>query len=432
MLVYCPNCQLYCPKMAYYCPMAEAVSRERIQQLLVDAGRFFSPSAPVDEKSLFAGRLEQMIQVIDSINQKGQHCIIFGDRGVGKTSLANVLSAFLPPGQKIVPIRVNCDTGDTFDSLWRKVFSEVQDNEYNVNSGFGGDAQPARLDVSEEFVTPEIVRRQFSRWSSRFTPLVIIDEFDRIDDGYRTIFADTIKTLSDRASPGTVLLVGVAESVDQLIVAHESVQRALVQVKMPRMSQAEVKEVVTKGLTALQMTIDRIAIERIAILAQGLPHYAHLLGLHSARSALIEDSVHITTELLNDAVKKAIEGAQQSIRSAVHKAIASPRKDNLFAEVLLSCALAARDDMGTFAAQDVRGPMQMITGKAYEIPSFAQHLNEFSETKRGNILKKTGGSRRFRYTFANPLLQPYVVMKGFADGKITADVFDLLAGRKPY
>jgi hypothetical protein len=43
--------------MAYYCPMAEAVSRERIQQLLVDAGRFFSPSAPVDEKSLFAGRL---------------------------------------------------------------------------------------------------------------------------------------------------------------------------------------------------------------------------------------------------------------------------------------------------------------------------------------------------------------------------------------
>jgi hypothetical protein len=331
-----------------------------------------------------------------------------------------------------VPIRVNCDTGDTFDSLWRKVFSEVQDNEYNVISGFGGDPQPARLDVSEEFVTPEIVRRQFSRWSSRFTPLVIIDEFDRIDDRYRTIFADTIKTLSDRASPGTVLLVGVAESVDQLIVAHESVQRALVQVKMPRMSQAEVKEVVTKGLTALQMTIDRIAIERIAILAQGLPHYAHLLGLHSARSALIEDSVHITTELLNDAVKKAIEGAQQSIRSAVHKAIASPRKDNLFAEVLLSCALAARDDMGTFAAQDVRGPMQMITGKAYEIPSFAQHLNEFSETKRGNILKKTGGSRRFRYTFANPLLQPYVVMKGFADGKITADVFDLLAGRKPY
>jgi len=412
--------------------MKAAVSPERMQQLLIDAGRFFSPSAPVDEKSLFAGRLEQMIQVVDAVNQKGQHAVIFGDRGVGKTSLANVLSAFLPAEQRILPIRVNCDAGDTFDSLWRKVFSEAQENAFTVVSGFKGTALPSRLDILEDFVTPEIVRRQFLRWSPTFVPLVVIDEFDRIGDDYRTIFADTIKTLSDHATPGTVLLVGVAESVDQLIAEHESVQRALVQVKMPRMSPVEVKEIIKKGTSGLGMTIDPTALERIAILAQGLPHYAHLLGLHSARAAIVEYSIHITTAILDEAVKKAIEGAQQSIRSAVHKAVASPRRDNLFAEVLLSCALAIRDDMGTFAAQDIREPMRMITGKAYEIPSFAQHLNEFSEAKRGNILKKTGGSRRFRYTFANPLMQPYIVMKGFADGKIPTGVFDLLASQKPY
>jgi Cdc6-like AAA superfamily ATPase len=367
-----------------------------------------------------------MIQVLDAVNQKGQHAIIFGDRGVGKTSLANVLSAFLPPGGNVLAVRVNCDAGDTFDSLWRKVFSEVQSNEHTEIGGFRTSSQPARLDANEDFVTPETVRRQLLRWAPKTTLLIVIDEFDRMDDRYRAIFADTIKTLSDRAVAGTVVLVGVADSVDQLISQHESIQRALVQVKMPRMSQDEVKEIITKGITALGMKIEPIALNRISVLAQGLPHYAHLLGLHASRSALMNGSMTITPGLLEQGVRKAIQGAQQSIRSAAHKATISPRKDNLFAQVLLACALAKTDEMGTFAAQDVRGPMQMITGKPYDIPSFAQHLNEFSDAKRGNILKKTGASRRFRYSFSNPLMQPFVIMTGFADGKIPEGVLDAL------
>ncbi len=394
-----------------------------MQQKLMDAGRFFTPSAPIDERSLFAGRIEQLVQAVDAVNQKGQHAMIFGDRGVGKTSLANVLSSFVP-NSNILPIRVNCDTGDSFDSLWRKVFSEVQTNDHTVVGGFLENTLPKREDADEEFVTPEIIRRQMLRWGTRFTPRIVVDEFDRLDDRYRPIFADTIKTLSDHAVNGTVVLIGVADSVDQLIAQHESVQRALVQVKMPRMSPSEVKEIIKKGLDGLEMAIEPLALERIAVLAQGLPHYAHLLGLHASRTALLSNSLIVTVESLEDAVRRAIEGAQQSIRSAVHKATVSPRKDNLFADVLLSCALAKNDDMGTFAAQDVRGPMQKITGRPYDIPSFAQHLNEFSEPKRGNILKKAGASRRFRYSFSNPLMQPYVVMKGFAENKIPTSFFD--------
>jgi hypothetical protein len=99
----------------------------------------------------------------------------------------------------------------------------------------------------------------------------------------------------------------------------------------------------------------------------------------------------------------------------------------LFADVLLSCALARSDDMGTFAAQDVRAPMKVVTGKPYEIPAFAQHLNEFSEIKRGNILKKQGQNRRFRYRFTNPLMPPFVIMKGFSDKKVTTEVLKQLA-----
>jgi Cdc6-like AAA superfamily ATPase len=398
----------------------------RAQDLSTEASRVFTPAAPIDDRALFAGRTEQVTNVLDAVNQKGQHAIIFGDRGVGKTSLANVLASFLPAGF-VTTRRINCDKVDSFNSVWRKVFEEIQHNEVTQVAGFGGIGHSPRVDASAEIISPDVVRRQLDSWSKGSVLILIIDEFDRVDDAYRTIFADTIKTLSDHAVAATVVLVGVADSVDQLISEHESVQRALVQIKMPRMSRDEIKEIVNKGLSRLEMTIDPIALDRVAVLAQGLPHYAHLLGLHATRAALEKLSLHIDSGTLDIAVKKAIDAAQQSIRSAWHKAIVSARKDNLFADVLLSCALARTDDMGTFAAQDVRTPMQLVTGKAYDIPAFAQHLNEFSDTKRGNILKKIGESRRFRYRFTSPLIPPFVIMRGFSDKKVTGEVLKQLA-----
>jgi len=41
------------------------------------------------------------------------------------------------------------------------------------------------------------------------------------------------------------------------------------------------------------------------------------------------------------------------------------------------------NELGEFAAQDLRSQMFRITGKDYEIPAYAQHLNEFSDGKRG-------------------------------------------------
>jgi hypothetical protein len=55
-------------------------------------------------------------------------------------------------------------------------------------------------------------------------------------------------------------------------------------------------------------------------------------------------------------------------------------------------------------------PMKKITGKRYEIPTFAQHLTEFCDDKRGRILQKSGTKRLFRYRFTNPLLQPFVII----------------------
>jgi len=109
--------------------------------------------------------------------------------------------------------------------------------------------------------------------------IIIIDEVDRIKDQRTTaLLADTIKNLSDHSVAATLVLVGVADSVDELIAEHQSVERSLLQVHMPRMSWEELSEILDKGLERLDMTIEKKAKHRIVSLSEGLPHYTHLLG----------------------------------------------------------------------------------------------------------------------------------------------------------
>jgi Cdc6-like AAA superfamily ATPase len=404
----------------------EQLSKEKAFELSLEAGKVFTPTAPIDERTLFAGRTEQVQKIVDAVNQKGQHAVVYGERGVGKTSLSNVLASFLPQsGNTVLSPRVNCDGTDSFHSLWTKILKEIQLTQLIKVSGFQGETKQQFSDASSLFdepsVSPDGVRRVLTMISQNAVPILIVDEFDRVHSDVRRAMADTLKTLSDHAVPATVVIVGVAESLGQLIQEHQSVERALVQISMPRMSVEEIQQIIHTGLTRLGMTIEAKALERICILSQGLPHYAHLMGLYSVREALEKLRLDIDEGILMNAIGNAINGAQQSIRVAYHDAVRSARKDNLFGDVLLACALAKTDELGEFAAQDVRTPIREITGKNYDIPSFAQHLSDFSEEKRGAILRKSGHKRKFRYKFTNPLMQPYVIMQGFRSGKLNTE-----------
>ena len=62
----------------------------------------FTPATPIDRVDLFAGRAIQRSQVIDAVFRPGTHAILYGERGVGKTSLASVLAELLESAGDIV------------------------------------------------------------------------------------------------------------------------------------------------------------------------------------------------------------------------------------------------------------------------------------------------------------------------------------------
>ena len=97
-----------------------------LQALSFQTGSIFTPGAPINEKDLFAGRSEQVEKIIDAVSQRGCHAILYGERGVGKTSLSNMISAFLANRLSFVISRTNCDISDSYSSLWTKALKDIE------------------------------------------------------------------------------------------------------------------------------------------------------------------------------------------------------------------------------------------------------------------------------------------------------------------
>jgi hypothetical protein len=188
------------------------------------------------------------------------------------------------------------------------------------------------------------------------------------------------------------------------------------------MTTTELLEIPMSGFRQLDMTISADAAHAIAVLAEGLPHFAHLLSLHAGQRSVADDRANVTLADVQSAIKLALK--RHSVLRAYQTAVAAQRKDTLHARVLLACALAEKDPLGFFTASSVRGPMSDIMGRPYSIPAFAPHLKAFTEPERGAALKREGFERRYRYRFRDPLLQPFTILTAMADGWLPAKYKD--------
>lgn len=260
-----------------------------------------------------------------------------------------------------------------------------------------------------ENVSPQEVRYAFEKVS--LDTVVLIDEIDRLDRETSAKLADTIKTFSDYNVPVRMMMIGVGDSVGELIQGHKSIDRALVQIHMPRMSKDEINSVIHNGLVELSMKIDPLVETKVVALSRGLPHYTHLLMMHAGLNAAENDRIRITDEDFRYSLNESVLEKEQSLKNEYSLAIQSTKKAYMFSPALLACALAERDADGYFAMSDVEKTLSAILGEKVSMASFIKHVGQFCTPERGQVLEKIGKERKFRYRFRDPLMQSFVIMK---------------------
>lgn len=394
----------------------------------------FTPASPIDEDDLFAGRSAQVDKVVDAINQRGQHVVIYGERGVGKTSLANILESKIETtgGDQPIVAKVTCNSLESYGAVWQAVFRDLPLVHEKRKPGFNNETTITRaemLPTDTEEVVPNLVCDAIATAIGAYEKhlfYIILDEFDRVPNGrLKRAMADTLKTISDRALRVTVIVVGVAGTVSDLIAEHQSIERSITQVQMPRMGKEELFEIIDNGTRRLGMEMAQEAKSLVAMLSRGLPSYTHRLAGQAAQQSIKAKRLEITEADVGSAMQDVVYDTGESLRRAYQEAVASRQPSSLFEPVLLACALAqAEDDSGCFTEPSVRKAMGMVQPRRSDNASYAKQLRKLSEDERGSVLIQEGRPGLYRYRFKNPLMQPYVFTRGLVSGKV--DLKELL------
>lgn len=415
-------------------PANPLLTLEQSQALAAQAAKVFQPRTPITTKELFAGRWNELTTVADAVNQSGLHVVIYGERGVGKTSLSNVilptiwaLDHYGKEGQPVpdrIVVKTVATSGDTFSSIWEKLFRELSFAANKTTVGLKPIAK-GRIPLMKAYelqspLSVDDVRRVLANMTGS---VFIIDEFDRAAKEASKTFTDLIKTLSDFGLNSTVVLVGVSDTIDQLIADHASIVRAISQVFLRRMTPEELKVILTNAEENLNVKFSEEAANLIVHISQGLPHYTHLIGLNAVRVAAKEKfSRRVERTEVFKALEQATKQAEQTAREKYTNATHSAHKDALYRHVLLACAVAAaksKDALGFFIPSAVVEPLSVILERKVEIATFNAHLSEFCQPKRGPVLERDGQARGYRFRFHDPMVVPFVFMNAVTQGVVS-------------
>lgn len=382
-------------------------------QRLVEINQVFTPGAPVQTRDLFSGRTEQLNRAIETVVAPGRHPVIFGQRGVGKTSLANVLNVVL---QDFYSVKISCDGGDSFATIWNRIFSTASMQFKQQALGFAredatktltlgtllghdpNNAKPAEIGVLLSKIKRQVV--------------FIFDEFDKIFlKQTKSAFADLIKISSDSSQQITFIIVGVAKNIHELVGEHPSIDRNLVQIDMPLMDDGEIIGICEKGFSRLNITTTLGILEQIPSLTSGYPHYAHLLGLSSSKACLYNKFSNLTQELFTIGCNLAVADAIEKYRDAYAQATMTTQQSR-YPIILCACGYARTDARGVFRATDVVDAVKEVFNLNLAVQAVVPALGEFLTPQRGPVLEAIPvGTNRKAYRLTDPMMRPFLRLK---------------------
>jgi hypothetical protein len=397
--------------------MDEPKTNDDWLQLKLDVGRLFS-AAPLSQalrrrENLYTGRTSEVRVMMDAVRDPAKHILLYGERGLGKTSLANTFWMNRDPlRQPLFAARVQVYPSDDFSSLWSRALDEFQ---AAFPLSYKRDA-PSKF----EHVSPDIVRREFQKIPQGVGAIMVVDEFDLLQERQaRELTANLIKALHDQGSNATVILIGVAENVDELIINHRSLRRVLSFVKLERMGITDLNTILDDRFQLTPLTLSDDARAEIVTLACGLPYYVQTLGKFATQHAIQHQRLRVQIEDVNAAIENFLIESGESFAGDYQRATDSRQAGNIFQEVILASALAPSHASGVFKFEEVTKTLPLLTpGESQYHTRVRQYLAQFTSDRRGKILTRSGMKSDYRYRFSDALMQPFIIMRAMKTAMI--------------
>lgn len=296
-----------------------------LDQLRAKLQRAFTPSQPVHDVRMFAGRRELLLSLIRAIEEQQLHAVLFGDRGIGKTSLLHVLAQLAREARYIVRY-TSCSETSTFDATFRAVAADIPllyHADFDPTSEAGEQGAMLERLLPDTPLTVMGVSEIFAKLSGTRV-LIILDEFDRAtSEEFKRSVAELIKSLSDRSIRVQIVIAGVAADLTQLVEYIPSIRRNVLGLPVTMMGEAEVAELIGLGEAVSGLAFEPGAVDRIVDVSLGSPYLASLLAQQAAFSALDRTATQVAAADVVKAIGSTIRDVRLRIPPTARQQLAA-------------------------------------------------------------------------------------------------------------
>lgn len=382
----------------------------------------FTPHIPVDEIDHFFGREDEAARLVSVINSPGQHILVYGDRGVGKTSLAKTTcKVLLQRLQRGHFFEKSCDSNDTFSSIFEEPLEasgiDFSFREQTKTHNEGGGAEistgfaKAKLSSGRQVKTTSsaIFKPESPSWVAKqlqgLSGVFLIDEADSIqsDDDKKKI-SELIKLLSDSNSSFKLVVVGIAKTGEELTAGHPSVERCLKEVPLQRMSDDDLKKIILNGMKSIDLIPEDSVVDKIVNISAGYPHFTHLVGLKCGEHAIVNKERHVTNKTLKIALKEAVRESEGTLQRMYEETLRVLNKPNEYKILLLTAAYCKTPE---FRSAELRE--KLLSKFGVEIPPqvLSRRLTSLVKGNDVTILHKPA---RGCFQFSDPRMPSFLKM----------------------
>lgn len=413
-----------------------------------DIQNVFTPALAIGDPARFAGRQEQLDHVASALFSEGTQIVIFGNRGVGKSSLARQLEGLATGDMSVIDrlrlkpkaipdylvVSIECD--DRIEDVRALVVRLLTDDTalapwipFKVEKKTSGSDASARLNVKvitlggkvadtdtlEREATESDVFSVFGNALNHILTsgvvqgvLFIIDEVDRIKN--RSDLASVIR--SRGADPRIKFaLIGVGTTPQELILNHESIVRQISEgcVEMPPMSGDELREIFANAHDALKedgISFDTEAQEWIIALSRGHPYYVHLIGKHSLIRAVTMGQKIITKNLTETVLAEIANKGTATVQETTYKKAIGHSYVREY--ILKAFAEVEQDEINTTSIYS-----KIATARNMDTSSISVYVGQLVAAPYGAVLEKT---RERHYRFKDSLFKAYAAARPYYYG----------------
>lgn len=390
---------------------------------------YLTPARAISDPQYLRGRDAKLAQIDRASNSSGRHAFIFGDRGVGRTSLAlsaSVIHQRVDEGSA-EPILISCDKGSTTFSLIQDIAKGIlpprdqiekkkQTRGFKVSvAGLGWDTSqqvesgsvPAVTSVNDAVNLLKFITQYHSS-----EPVIIVDEFDQLtDSAQRDLFASLVKQVSDRETGVRFIITSIGKSLNDLIGSHFSTSRYLSPVELDRLTHDARWQIIRSAANALQLDISDEFVIRVGQISDGFPYYVHLTAEMIFWSVYRHPETvrEVSYELFSAGLKEAAREAQPTLKKAYDLATQKYKNTKEYEEVLWAVVdkpHLRRQSREIYLESYLRVAEDRRPSVApLDLDAFHQRMNKLRDPRHGSILETTS---RGLHQFRENVLRGYV------------------------